>query len=120
MSVDERVIPNLVCPNCGKLLEATWKACPYCGTSQRRPTYEESLGIDHEYESAETVAAELPSRTWYLVPFLFGFIGGLIAYVGTRDRDKDMATKLFLFGLIWNIVLFFIVGWYSWLNPVYH
>jgi hypothetical protein len=95
-----------------------WARAP--STIQRLPTYEESLGISHEYAPAETIAAGLPSRAWYLIPFLFGIIGGLIAYVGTRDRDKDMATKLLLFSLIWSIVLFLIVGWYAWLNPLYH
>jgi RNA polymerase subunit RPABC4/transcription elongation factor Spt4 len=124
ISKREMEFPN-VCPRCKRVLDdATWKACPYCGrsTKQRLPTYEESLGISHEYESVDTVDAELPSQAWYLVPFFFGFLGGLIAYIGTHDRDRDMATKLLVFGLIWTIVLSFIswYTWISWINGVYH
>lgn len=51
---------------------------------------------------------EKPSTAWYLVPFLFGLIGGIIGYVGTKDRDEDMAMGLLVFGIIWTFVLWFI------------
>ena len=60
---------------------------------------------DDEYDLVEK-----PSGAWYLVPFLFGLIGGIIGYVGTKDRDEDMAFGLLIFGIIWSFVLFFI-GW---------
>jgi hypothetical protein len=60
---------------------------------------------DEEYDSVEK-----PSGIWYLVPFLFGLIGGIIGYVGTKDRDEDMAFGLLLFGIIWTFVLL-IIGW---------
>jgi hypothetical protein len=49
-----------------------------------------------------------PTALWYLVPFLFGIIGGLIAYVGVKDEDVDMANSLLLFGALWSVVLFFL------------
>ena len=51
-----------------------------------------------------------PSGAWYLVPFLFGLIGGIIGYVGTKDRDEDMAFGLLVFGIIWSFILL-IIGW---------
>ena len=51
-----------------------------------------------------------PSAFWWLVPFLFGLIGGIVAYIGVKDDDSDMADKLLIFGIIWTIVLF-ILGW---------
>jgi len=51
-----------------------------------------------------------PSGAWYLVPFLFGLIGGIIGYVGTKDRDEDMAFGLLVFGIIWSFALL-IIGW---------
>jgi len=41
-----------------------------------------------------------PSRLWYLVPILFGIIGGLIGYVVVKDEDRNMAKKLLIVGLI--------------------
>ncbi|MGB9671557.1 MAG: hypothetical protein ACPLZY_00245 [Candidatus Norongarragalinales archaeon] len=57
-------------------------------------------------ESEEGVSsATKPTALWYLIPFLFGLIGGIIAYVGTQDEDEQMAYNLLLFGIIWTIVL---------------
>ncbi|MEM3714648.1 MAG: hypothetical protein QXF82_06850 [Nitrososphaeria archaeon] len=46
-----------------------------------------------------------PTALWYLVPFFFGLIGGIIAYVGTNDKDEQMAYNLLVFGIIWTIIL---------------
>jgi hypothetical protein len=70
--------------------------------SQQHPS---GLDDDDEYYSVEK-----PSTAWYLVPFLFGIIGGIIGYVGTKDRDEDMALGLLVFGIIWSFILVFI-GW---------
>ena len=49
-----------------------------------------------------------PSNLWYLVPFFFGIIGGLIGYVGTKDDDKELATNLLVFGIFVSLVSAFI------------
>ena len=52
-----------------------------------------------------SVLVERPSSAWYLLPFLFGLIGGLIGYVGTKDRDQGLADGLLAFGVFWTIVV---------------
>ena len=47
-----------------------------------------------------------PSGLWYLVPFFFGIIGGIVAYVGVKDEDREMAESLLIFGIGWSIILF--------------
>jgi len=32
-------------------------------------------------------------------------LGGIIAYVGVKDADQDMADKLLIFSIIWSIIL---------------
>ena len=49
-----------------------------------------------------------PSVLWYLVPFLFGILGGVVAYVGVKDKDESMALGLLLFGIIWTFIAFFL------------
>ncbi len=65
-----------------------------------------SHGVN-EFEKAVDLA-EKPTLLWYLVPFFFGIIGGIVAYVGTKDEDEGMATNLLLFGIVWSIVLIII------------
>jgi hypothetical protein len=57
-----------------------------------------------EFEE-EVSSATKPTALWYLIPFFFGLVGGIIAYVGTKDEDEEMAYSLLLFGIIWTIVL---------------
>lgn len=45
-----------------------------------------------------------PSSAWILAPVLFGIIGGLIAYVGVRDRDETMAKRYLVVGLLLTIL----------------
>lgn len=46
-----------------------------------------------------------PTSLWYLVPFFFGILGGIVGYVGFKDDDKEMADNLLIFGIVWTIVL---------------
>jgi len=39
-------------------------------------------------------------NTWYLVPLLFGLLGGIIAYVATKDDDNEKAVSFIMFGAI--------------------
>jgi hypothetical protein len=41
-----------------------------------------------------------PSKFWYLVPILFGIIGGVIMYFALRGRDSKMAKKGLLLGIL--------------------
>ena len=59
-------------------------------------------------EEAETTLIEKPTALWYLVPFFFGIIGGIVGYVGVKDEDQKMAADLLIFGIFWTIILVFI------------
>lgn len=60
------------------------------------------LSESGEFEEASSAK---PTALWYLVPFLFALIGGIIAYVGTKDEDEEMAYSLLTFGIIWTVIL---------------
>lgn len=59
----------------------------------------------HKLDEFEQAVPTKPTALWYLVPFFFGIIGGIIAYVGTKDEDRGMADSLLAFGIIWTIIL---------------
>lgn len=46
-----------------------------------------------------------PSGLWYLVPLFFGVVGGIVAYVGVKDEDEEMAKFLLSFVILWGVVL---------------
>jgi hypothetical protein len=50
-----------------------------------------------------------PSVAWYLVPILFGIIGGLIMYFALRGRDERMAKLGLIVGFL-TIVVSIVVG----------
>jgi len=71
---------------------------------QLRVTESDSYRLE-EREQLRTEFVEKPTALWYLVPFFFGIIGGIIAYVATRDEDKEMADSLLIFGIVWTVIL---------------
>lgn len=75
------------------------------------PTVQEPRLHSSSYaHQSDLIESTEPTGLWWLVPFLFGIIGGLVAYVGVKDDDDDMANNLLIFGIIWTCVLAFI-GW---------
>ena len=64
------------------------------------------LSPSRDVSGFEEVSSGRPTLLWYLVPFFFGILGGIVGYVGTKDEDKDMANGLLLFGAIWSIILY--------------
>jgi len=72
-----------------------------------------------EFEEFETAPSESPTTLWYLVPFFFGIIGGIVGYVATKDDDEDMANGLLLFGIIWSVILT-IIFWAYLSSLIFH
>ena len=52
------------------------------------------------------------SDAWYLVPLLFGILGGLIAYVATKDQDDGKATNFLILGIFSSAFTFFVTFFY--------
>jgi len=79
------------CPKCGAEIFLETKFCPRCGVEQ-------------------TPLREDVSSLWYLVPFFFGILGGLIAWYVNKDRDPKKARNFLIFGLVWGIVVVVILA----------
>ncbi len=79
------------CPNCGKEVSPQAVSCPNCG----HPLSEAQAPI----QPSEDVSA-----LYWLLPFFFGLIGGIVAYVVVKDRNRKMATYMLIFSLVWTLV----------------
>lgn len=93
MSTEEKIIGR-VCPQCGRVLEETWKSCPYCGK--------------------DLIGTQKPSkggRTWAIISIIFGVVSfivfgiplGLAAIIcGAVAVTKE--NKLGIVGIILGVI----------------
>mgnify|MGYP001108503567 CR=1 FL=1 len=92
------------CPNCGKM--KAHKVDSYFTPSRDLIEKYECLNCHYKFEKIHISDKGMgASGWWWLVPFLFGILGGIIAYLIVKDNDEDMASKLLTFGIVWSIVL---------------
>ena len=134
--------PRPRCPQCNRVLEESWKACPYCGRNLMQPQPIEGLHVctncsrdfigrrcpycgSEVSESTKSLEqsstpyrlyAKKPTALWYLLPLFFGLLGGIIAYVGIKGEDTEMADTLLFFGILWSAVLFVLWYFFIWLH----
>jgi hypothetical protein len=55
---------------------------------------------------SEAASQPVPAA-WWLLPILFGTIGGIIAWALTRQRDPRMARNMLVTGVALSLVLLF-------------
>lgn len=64
--------------------------------------------VDYEEYDEQPSSAPGPSGLWYLCPLLFGIIGGIIAYIAVRDRNKGMANSCLILGFVMVLLEVFV------------
>lgn len=89
-----------VCMKCGKEFLGRLKLCPYCGGESLPSSPTAQVPYPHYGK---------PTALWWLVPFFFSILGGIVAYVAVKDDDKGMAEGLLSLGFIMFFVDLFIV-----------
>jgi hypothetical protein len=74
------------------------------------------IGLPGGPPPVRTAASRIPgpasprpvSAAWWLLPILFGTIGGVVAWALTRGRDPRVAKNMLLTGIALSLVLLFI------------
>ena len=106
------------CDNCGHELRSTAKFCGACGTKAETTSQDtnqhlvdETPSPKHGYQRAPGndmgITTSRPAgRIWYLLPLLFGILGGIIAYAVIRHRNPRRARNI----LILTIIMGFLYG----------
>ena len=47
-----------------------------------------------------------PSAAWWLLPIFLSLLGGLIAWLGVKDRDPRMAKNCLILGIVFTVAPF--------------
>jgi hypothetical protein len=47
---------------------------------------------------------ETPSKAWYLVPIFFSILGGIVMYLGVKDRSPEMGRKGLIVGILMTVI----------------
>ena len=74
-----------------------------------REDWERTAQLTEHEEPFWTERKKAPDKLWYLVPVLFSFLGGLIAYVALKDEDEAMAGSCLLLGILVMAAEFFLL-----------
>jgi len=83
-------------------------------------TFDNNLRKDYEIKESVMDMRSRPSGGWYLMPLLFGFIGGLIGYLVVNNDDNDMAGNLFWLGVAVSFFEVLIIwGYWSWVMSLF-
>ena len=72
---------KIYCSKCGAENEVGSSFCKKCGAD------------------LHGTSAEKPSNVWYLLPILFGILGGIIGYIVIKVKDEKMAKNILYVGL---------------------
>ena len=101
---------NPFCTSCGSELRPGASFCGKCGTtieqgnSNPQPAYNNYQG--NRRLSPHVHSGGKPSAAWWLLPIFLSLLGGLIAWLGVKDRDPRMAKNCLILGIILTVVPF--------------
>ena len=99
---------NPFCTSCGSELRPGSSFCGKCGTtveqgySNPQPAYNNFQG--NRRLSPHVHSGGKPSAAWWLLPIFLNWLGGIIAWLGVKDRDPRMAKNCLILGIILTVV----------------
>ena len=105
---------NPFCTSCGAELRSGSSFCGKCGTtveqgySNPQPAYNNFQG--NRRLSPHVHSGGKPSAAWWLLPLFLGWLGGIIAWIGVKDRDPRMAKKCLILGIIPSVIAIAIIA----------
>lgn len=95
---------KIFCTTCGNQILDSAQFCTTCGKSPN--TLSQTIISDNQQYSPPRKAG----RIWYLLPLLFGLLGGIIAWAVIRKRNSKRARNILILGVIAGILQY---GWYG-------
>lgn len=77
-------------------------------TSSKRSRSWFSAPKKNQNRQVKSSTTSKPSGAWYLVPILFGFLGGAVGYFAVKEHNQNMADDMMVIGIITSVISFFI------------
>jgi uncharacterized membrane protein YvbJ len=88
------------CAKCGfEITEELVAFCNKCGTPTSQNSGKKNSSENYMSKNSSIITSER-SNWWYLVPILFGIIGGFISYLILRTKSPILAKKCLIVGTI--------------------
>lgn len=106
---------QVYCPSCGATNARGAAFCNSCGARLGAPAAQPAAAAPaYTPPAAPAYApAAAPKSSvgfgWWLLPFFFMWLGGVIAWASVKKRNKGTAIGLLIFGIVWSIVLIIIL-----------
>ncbi len=91
---------KIFCTSCGNQMLGSAQFCTNCGKSPNATIQSNASKYQQYSQPAPSV-----SGIWYLLPILFGLLGGIIAWIGIRKRDSSKARNCLILGVIVTIIV---------------
>jgi hypothetical protein len=95
ISIQKESESKIFCTSCGNQMLDSAQFCTNCGTSPNVTI--RSNPSNYAQYSKPTPSV---SGVWYLLPILFGLIGGIIAWVIIRKKDSKKAKNCLIVGIV--------------------
>ena len=96
------------CTGCGlKVTNESPKFCPKCGTTTFQDSEKTDSVVNHTSNNSSIIPTER-SKFWYLLPIVFGIVGGLIAYLVLRKSDSKKARNCLIIGIVFTLIALFL------------
>jgi len=80
------------CEKCGAEVSQGAQFCALCGAPVRGAGQVVSIGAEQPKNR--------PTRAWYLAPILFSLLGGIVGFIVVRKKDKQLANRLLIVGIV--------------------
>ncbi len=81
------------CVDCGAEIHMRAEICRSCGIRQPSAIPE----------------IEEVSNWWYLVPLIFGLVGGVLGWFGVKNRNPQKARYLLITGVITTVIVWLVL-----------
>jgi hypothetical protein len=94
------VTNQIFCPNCSTANMSDSMFCISCGKPISPRSIPVSPPTPAPFSQPIQASSSKTSAAWWLLPLVFNWLGGVIAWMVVREKDKAKAKRLLIFGIV--------------------